>query len=80
MRLDLFAHVVVLHPRVATVFEDHVFASGIDKEVAVLAADGAIALADFLCTFRGEGFVELDSICYEAAVATAGVSFGRHRT
>ena len=55
MRLQLAAHIVVLEFRFRVLEPEDVFASGVDEEVAVGVADGAVALVDFFAAFGGDG-------------------------
>ena len=72
MRLQFAAHIVVLEFRFRVLEPDDVFAAGVDEEVAVGVADGAVALVDFFVAFGGDGRGEGDGVFYVGAVAGGG--------
>ena len=69
MRLQLAAHIVVLEFRFRVFEPDDVFAAGVDEEVAVGVADGAVALVDFLAALGRDGRGEGGGEFYVGAVA-----------
>ena len=78
MRLSLLSKEVLLQFRLRVPNPNDIFPFRIDIEIAVIVADGAIALGDLAFAFRCQSFIERDGVCYGAAVAGSVVSFWRH--